>query len=76
MGGALVAGILARYGYDPDLATQAPQTVQGIKLAVSIYCSLPFLVGIALLFLYEIDKGMETRIERDLRARRSGVATA
>jgi Na+/melibiose symporter-like transporter len=76
VGGALVAGILARYGYDPDLAAQAPQTVQGIKLAVSIYCSIPFLVGIALLFLYEIDKKMETHIERELRARRSDAATA
>ena len=76
VGGALVAGILARYGYDPDLAMQGPQTVQGIKMAVSIDCSIPFLVCIALLFLYEIDKNMETRIERELRARRSGAATA
>jgi Na+/melibiose symporter-like transporter len=55
---------------------QGPQTVQGIKMAVSIYCSIPFLVCIALLFLYEIDKNMETRIERELRTRRSGAATA
>jgi glycoside/pentoside/hexuronide:cation symporter, GPH family len=76
VGGALVAGILARYGYDPDLAAQASQTVQGIKLAVSIYCSIPFLVGIALLFLYEIDKNLETQIERELRARRLAATTA
>lgn len=76
VGGALVAGILATYGYDPDLATQAPHVVQGIRMAVSIYCSVPFLVGIALLFLYEIDKNMETRIELELRARRSDMATA
>jgi len=76
VGGALVAGILAAYGYDPDLATQSPQAVQGIKLSVSIYCSIPFLACIGLLFLYEIDKKMETRIEQELGARRSGTAPA
>jgi Na+/melibiose symporter-like transporter len=71
VGGSLVAGILAWYGYDPDLAAQSPQAVQGIKLAISLYCSIPFLVCVALLFLYEIDKKMESRIEQDLNARRA-----
>ena len=35
-------------------------------MAVSVYCSIPFLIGVALLFLYEIDKPMESRIEQDL----------
>jgi Na+/melibiose symporter-like transporter len=74
VGGALVAGILAYYGYDPDLAEQAPGTVDGIRLSVSIYCSIPFLVGVALLFLYEIGKPMESQIERELAARRAGQA--
>lgn len=71
LGGALVAGILAFYGYDPDLAAQSPQAVNGIRLTVSVYCSIPFLLCVALLFLYEIDKSTETRIERDLSARRA-----
>jgi len=40
-----------------------------------VYCSIPFLLGVALLFVYELDKSMETRIERDLGARRAGAAT-
>jgi len=76
IGGALVAAILAFHGYDPDLAVQAPQAVHGIQLAVSVYCSIPFLLCVALLFLYEIDKAAESRIERELAARRAGGATA
>ena len=72
IGGALVAGILAHYGYDPDLPAQAAQTVEGIKLSISLYASIPFLACIALLFFYEINKAMESRIEHDLAARRAG----
>jgi Na+/melibiose symporter-like transporter len=74
IGGALVAGILAVYGYDADAAVQAPQAVQGIRLSVSLYCSIPFLLGVALLFLYEIDRHMEVRIERELGSRRIAAA--
>ena len=71
IGGAMVAGILAHYGYDPDLPAQAAQTVQGIKLSVSLYASIPFLVGVVLLFIYEINKATESQIEQDLAARRA-----
>ncbi|MGH8145265.1 MAG: MFS transporter [Rhodanobacteraceae bacterium] len=72
IGGALVALILAAYGYAPGSPVQAPQVAQGVRLAVSLYCSIPFLLGVALLFFYEIDKPMEVRIERELHARRIG----
>lgn len=72
IGGALVAGILATYGYHADAAAQGAGTIDGIRLAVSVYCSIPFLFGVGLLFFYEIDKAMETRIEQDLAARRAG----
>lgn len=75
VGGALVAGILAFYGYNAGAAAQSPQVVDGIRLAVSLYCSTPFLLCIALLFLYRIDKAMESRIERELSARRPGAGT-
>lgn len=70
VGSALVAGILAYYSYDAGASAQSEQVVSGIRLAVSVYCSTPFLLAVALLFLYEIDKPMETRIERDLGERR------
>lgn len=71
LGGALVAGILALYGYDAQSSTQNPETINGIKLAVSIYCSTPFLITVASLFFYEINKRMELQIESDLEARRA-----
>lgn len=73
VGGALVAGILAHYGYQAGAAQQPDEVVNGIRLTVSLYCSLPFLLAVALLFLYEIDKRMETRIEQDLHQRRRGT---
>jgi Na+/melibiose symporter-like transporter len=37
---------------------------------VSIFPSIPFLIGAALLFLYEINKAKEVQIEQDLAERR------
>lgn len=70
IGGALVAGLLAYYGYQPDAAVQDPGVIHGIRMAVSVFCSIPFLLAVALLALYEIDKPMESRIERELDERR------
>lgn len=70
IGGALVGSLLAGYGYNADLPTQSPQTVQGVRLMVSVFPSLFFLAGAGLLFFYEIDKNKETQIEQDLKARR------
>lgn len=77
IGGALVAWILSLYGYIPkEGALAATEIVQpgtvasGTKMLVSIYPSIPFLIGVGLLFFYVIDKKMEVRIEMDLKARR------
>jgi Na+/melibiose symporter-like transporter len=75
-GGALVAGILARYGYEAGAPTQSPLAVDGIRLAVSIYCSIPFLLCVFLLFLYKINKSMESRIEQELGMRRMQTGAA
>jgi Na+/melibiose symporter-like transporter len=71
IGGALVAGILAHYGYEAQLPVQAAETVQGIKLSVSIYAALPFLLGVACMLVYEINKRKESEIERELQQRRA-----
>jgi len=76
IGGALVAAILAHYAYQAGADTQPQQAVDGIRLAVSIYASLPFLVCVVLLFFYEINKPMESRIERELGERRAGTTAA
>lgn len=71
IGSALVAGVLALTGYDPGMAEQTPESANGIKLAVSLYASIPFLIAVASLFFYEIDKKMEVQIESDLKERRA-----
>ena len=78
IGGALVAWILSLYGYIAKESGVArheiiqPHSVsEGARLLVSIYPSIPFLIGVGLLFFYVIDKKMETKIEVDLKARRS-----
>lgn len=80
IGGSLVAWILSLYGYIPKqsaIAGQAiiqPDTVAaGAKMLVSIYPSIPFLLGVGLLFFYVIDKKMEVKIEADLKARRAKI---
>lgn len=71
IGGALVAGILALYGYNEELAVQSPETINGIKLSLSVYPTLTFLVAVACLFFYEIDKEKEVEIQEALMFRRT-----
>lgn len=70
IGGALVAGILAAFGYEESLAVQAPEVINGIKLSISVFPTLTFMVSVACLFFYSINKKMEVRIEQELVARR------
>ena len=71
IGGGLVVQILGNYGYEANKElAQSEHVIEGVKLLVSIYPAIPFLIGIVLLFFYEIDKKMETQIEIDLRDRR------
>ncbi len=71
IGSALLTWILGLYHYAPNSAVQTEGAIQGTKLLVSIYPSIPFLIGAALLFFYEIDKKMEVKIEGDLKDRRT-----
>ena len=71
IGGGLVVQILGNYGYEANKElAQSENVIQGVKLLVSIYPAIPFLIGITLLYFYEINKKMETQIEMDLRNRR------
>lgn len=67
IGGAFVAGILGGFGYDESLAVQSPEVIQGIKLLISVFPTITFMVGVACLFFYSIDKKTEVLIENELR---------
>ena len=72
IGSALVASILGLFNYVPNSdAVQTETAIQGTKLLVSVFPSIPFLIGVALLFFYKINKKMEVHIETDLKARRA-----
>lgn len=77
IGGAIVTAVLGVYGYVSKDATAVGQEIiqpesvaQGAKMLVSIYPSIPFLIGVALLFFYEINKKKEVQIQQDLLAKR------
>ncbi|HSC53263.1 MAG TPA: glycoside-pentoside-hexuronide (GPH):cation symporter [Phnomibacter sp.] len=72
IGTSLVTWILGKYHYVAQSTTgQSEQAVHGIKMLVSIFSAIPFLIAVALLFFYEINKQMEVKIEQDLKQRRS-----
>ena len=72
IGSALVAKILGSYGYIPGLENgQTEAAIQGTKMLVSMFPAIPFLIGVVLLFFYEINKEMESQIEIDLKQRRT-----
>lgn len=71
IGSALLTKILSIFNYVPNSdEVQVASAIQGTKLLVSVFPSIPFLIGAGLLFFYEINKSMETNIEADLKARR------
>lgn len=75
IGSAMIAAILGLYHYIPGEALAQPeQAISGIRLLVSVYASIPFLLCIVLLFFYEINKPLETTIEADLLQRRNPVS--
>lgn len=70
IGGALGAGLLSKYGYVAEAVHQQQTAIDGIKLSVSIYPALVFIISGTLLCFYMIDKKMEVEIESDLKERR------
>ncbi|MES1159123.1 MAG: MFS transporter [Bacteroidota bacterium] len=77
IGGALLTWLLGRFNYIPDeQAVQPASAIHGIQLLVSVFPAIPFLMGTALLLLYDINKKMEVTIEGELKTKRAVVNTA
>lgn len=71
IGSSLVSWILGKYHYVANSTTpQTDTAINGTKMLISIYPAIPFLIAVALLFFYKIDKKMELQIESDLKQRR------
>ncbi|MFO7868957.1 MAG: MFS transporter [Bacteroidales bacterium] len=66
LGQGLITWILDIFGYVPKSPEQTETAINGIKLLISVFSALPFLVAVILLLFYEIDKKMESQLETDL----------
>jgi GPH family glycoside/pentoside/hexuronide:cation symporter len=76
-GQALVTWILGLYGYINKHDVAVGQTIiepesvaHGAKMLISVFASIPFLIAVALLFFYKINKQTETLLETELAERR------
>ncbi len=71
-GSSLLTWILGLFNYVPNSdAAQTESAIHGTKMLVSVFPAIPFLIGAALMFFYEINKQMEVNIEKDLKERRA-----
>lgn len=71
IGSSLLTWLLGLYNYIPNSeTTQSATAINGTRLLVSVFPSIPFLIGAGLLFFYKINKKMEVQIEADLKQRR------
>lgn len=72
IGSVLLTWLLGLFHYVPNSDAVQPGTaVHGIKMLVSVFPAIPFLIGAGLLFFYKINKKMEVQIEADLKQRRN-----
>ena len=77
IGSALLTWLLGLFNYVPNSdAAQTETAIQGTKMLVSVFPAIPFLIGSALMFFYEINKKMEVQIETDLKERRTTSSAA
>jgi Na+/melibiose symporter-like transporter len=75
LGGFAAGWLLSGYGYKPN-AAQAPEALQGIRMTISIYPAILFLIVIACLVCYKIGKRLNLQIQDELAERRRKFAEA
>ena len=73
LGGAIAGWLLSGYGYRPNVA-QTPEALQGIRMTISVYPAIFFLIVIACLSSYKISKKMNIQIQDELAERRKKFA--
>jgi len=69
LGGALTGWLLSYYGYVAN-QQQTEFALKGIRWMMSIIPAIPFFIGVAILFLYKIDKHTEIKMTEELIERR------
>jgi Na+/melibiose symporter-like transporter len=69
VGGALAGWLLTYFGYVAG-AEQTEFALKGIRWMMSIIPAVPFFIGVAILFMYKIDKRTEIQMTEELVERR------
>jgi Na+/melibiose symporter-like transporter len=69
LGGALAGWLLTYFGYVAG-AEQTEFALKGIRWMMSIIPAIPFFIGVAILFLYKINKHTEKQMTEELIERR------
>jgi GPH family glycoside/pentoside/hexuronide:cation symporter len=70
IGGALLAWLLAEYGFEPN-TEQTAESIKGIILVMSFYPAIFAIVGMVIMWFYPLSNQMMTKIEEELTARRT-----
>jgi Na+/melibiose symporter-like transporter len=74
LGGFAAGWLLSGYGYKPN-AVQTPHALQGIRMTISVYPAILFLIVIGCLVCYKIGKHLNLQIQDELAERRKNFAT-
>ncbi|HWC96181.1 MAG TPA: MFS transporter [Candidatus Sulfopaludibacter sp.] len=75
LGGATAGWLLSGYGYKPN-AVQTPHALQGIRMTISLYPAVLFMVVIGCLLSYKIGKKLNLQIQDELAERRKKFAVS
>ena len=75
LGGAMAGWLLSGFGYRPNVA-QTAEALQGIRMTISVFPSVLFLVVIGCLIAYPIGKRLNIQIQDELAERRRKFASA
>ena len=69
LGGAMAGWLLSWYGYKANVA-QTPEALLGIRMTISVYPAIFFLIVVLCMFFYEIGKKLNIQIQDELAERR------
>lgn len=73
LGGAIAGRLLELYGYQANVA-QTAHALLGIRLTVSLYPAIFYVIIVICLFYYKIDKKLNIQIQDELAERRKAFA--
>ncbi len=75
LGGAMAGWLLSAYGYKANVA-QTAAAQMGIRLTVSVYPAIFFIIVVACMCFYKIGKKLNIQIQDELAERRKNFQTA